>query len=318
MKKRVLITGGFGYLGGRIAVEIARTNNWIVRLASRKVRPEPYWLEGVETVDLDVMNPESISVAAKGCQAVVHLAAMNENQCVESPETAVNINTLGCLNMLQVAISQGVGRFIYFSTAHVYGAPLEGYIDEEKLPRPIHPYAITHHAAEDFILAYHDQEKITGLVVRLSNGFGAPTHPDVDRWTLLVNDLCRQAVDNRKLILRSSGVQQRDFITLTDVGRAAVHLLDLPKGKCDDGLFNVGGESSLSIWQMTQRIAERCQVVFGYTPEVIRPEPGEDEASEKVIYDIEKLKRSGFTLAGDVDDEIDAMLVFCGDSFGEK
>jgi len=73
------------------------------------------------------------------------------------------------------------------------------------VPRPVHPYAITHHAAEDFVLAAHDEKRLMGYVIRLSNGFGAPAHAGVDRWTLLVNDLCRQAVQTRQLILRSAG-----------------------------------------------------------------------------------------------------------------
>ena len=55
-----------------------------------------------------------------------------------------------------------------------------------------------------------------------------PTHAEADCWTLLVNDLCMQAVRDKKLVLRSSGIQQRDFITLQDVGRVVSHFLDFP------------------------------------------------------------------------------------------
>ena len=76
--------------------------------------------------------------------------------------------------------------------------------------------------------------------------------------TLLVNDLCRQAVQTGKLVMRSSGLQQRDFITLTDVGRAVRHLLELPPADCGDGLFNLGGDNSISVWDMVQRVSLRC------------------------------------------------------------
>jgi len=318
MSKRVLITGGHGYLGGRIAVELANNPGWIVRLGSRKAQAAPGWLAQAETAPMDVLETASLPAAMADVQAVVHLAAMNENECVADPGRAVLVNTLGTLNALQAAIDAGVEQFIYFSTAHVYGAPLAGSITEQTLPRPIHPYAITHHAAEDFVLAAHDQKKITGIVVRLSNGFGAPTHPDVDRWTLLVNDLCRQAVQNRKLVLRSSGLQQRDFITLTDVARAVRHLLGLGQEDCGDGLFNLGGDNPLSVWDMAQKIARRCQLTLGYLPGMERPMPQPDERVAALNYRSGKLQKTGFALQGNLDEEIDRTLLVCAQAWGRS
>lgn len=316
MSKRVLITGGYGYLGGRIAVELANNPEWIVRLGSRKAQAAPGWLTHAETVSMDVLETGSLPAAMADVQAVVHLAAMNENECVADPGRAVLVNTLGTLNALRAAIDAGVKQFIYFSTAHVYGAPLVGSITEQTLPRPTHPYAITHHAAEDFVLAAHDQKKITGIVVRLSNGFGAPTHPGVDRWTLLVNDLCRQAVQARKLVLRSSGLQQRDFITLTDAGRAVSHLLGLSQADCGDGLFNLGGDNPLSVWDMAQKICQRCQQTLGYLPGMERPVPQPDEQVDSLNYHSDKLQKTGFMLHGDLDEEIDRTLLVCAQAWG--
>lgn len=318
MSKRVLITGGYGYLGGRIAVELASNPEWIVRLGSRKAQAAPSWLPQAETVSMDVLETGSLPAAMADVQAVVHLAAMNENECVIDPGRAILVNTLGTLNALQAAIDAGVKQFIYFSTAHVYGAPLVGSITEQTLPRPIHPYAITHHAAEGFILAAHDQKKITAIVVRLSNGFGAPTHPDVDRWTLLVNDLCRQAVQTRKLVLRSSGLQQRDFITLTDVARAVRHLLGLSRADCGDGLFNLGGDNPLSVWDMVQRIARRCQLTLGYLPGMERPAPQPDERAGTLNYHSDKLQKTGFMLRSNLDEEIDRTLLVCAQAWGRS
>lgn len=315
--KRVLITGGFGYLGGRVAIELARDPSFIVRLGSRTAKLLPNWLSNAEIVVMDVLEPASLSAAMRNVQAVVHLAAMNENECIAHVGKCVLINTLGTLNVLQAAIDAGVEHFIYFSTAHVYGAPLVGHITEKTLPRPTHPYAITHHAAENFVLAAHDQQKIVGIVVRLSNGFGVPTHPDVDRWTLLVNDLCRQAVQTRNMVLRSSGLQQRDFITLEDVGRSVRHLLELTREQCGDGLFNLGGGLSLSIWEMTQQIAARCQAALGFSPKIVRPELALDEKVLLLRYNCEKLQKTGFRLKGIIEQELDSTLNLCNRVWGQ-
>ena len=257
------------------------------------------------------MSQKTLSKALDGVQSVVHLAAMNAYECAVDPGKAVLVNTLGALNVLQASIDAGVERFIYFSTAHVYGAPLVGHITEHTLPRPTHPYAITHCGAESFVLAAHLQNRITGITLRLSNGFGAPTHPDVDCWTLLVNDLCRQAVQTRKIVLRTNGLQQRDFISLMDVGRAVRHLIALPRDDCADGLFNLGGKASLSVWEMAQRIAQRCQIKLGFLPDIERPEPKTNEKTESLRYNCERLLETGFTLKSTIEETIDETLLFC-------
>lgn len=315
MTNRVLITGGFGYLGGRIAQAISKNPDCIVRLAGRSRQPAPEWLPGAETVALDVLDNGLIAEALKGVDTVIHLAALNEHQCAADPAAAINTNVTGTHNVLAQAAANGIERFIYFSTAHIYGT-LVGTITEQSLPRPTHPYAITHYSAENFVAAAHDKQQLTGLVVRLSNGFGAPTHSRVDRWTLLVNDLCRQAVMTGKLVLHSSGLQKRDFITLEDVGRAAVHFLNVPRERCQDGIFNLGGDAVLSVWQMTQLIARRCEAVLGFCPDVIRPAPQPHESASEFRYSVDKIEGTGFGLLGNIEAEVDRFLVFCRASFG--
>src|ERR1051326_4797952 len=226
MNESILITGGLGYVGGRIARALAEQTDFALLLGTRHSKlPKPAWLKRGSVIPLDVTGGQALHDVWKGVRFVLHLAAMNEIESAKDPAGAVTVNTLGTLKLVQAAERAGVERFIYFSTAHVYGVPLAGSITEATLPRPVHPYAMTHRAAEDFVLAAHDRKTMGGLVLRLSNGFGAPIRPEVNRWTLLVNDLCRQAVTARKLVLQSSGLQQRDFVTLSDVARAVLHCL---------------------------------------------------------------------------------------------
>lgn len=320
MTTRVLITGGLGYLGGRIACKLAGNSGIQLQVGThRKGVAKPEWLPGAsEIVYLDLMSEEQLAAACRGVEVVVHLAALNEIQSLAEPGKALTVNGLGTLNLLRAAVSAGAGRFIYFSTAHVYGAPLEGTITEHTLPRPVHPYAITHRTAEDFVLSAHDRRELTGLVIRLSNGFGVPACPDVDRWTLIANDLCRQAVMEGKLVLKSPGLQRRDFITLEDVGRAVEHLIYLPADRCEDGLFNLGGNLSLQIIEVAERIASRCQSVLGFLPPILRPEPGPGEISPLLTYSAEKLLATGFALEGDFNREIDATLRMCQKEFGGR
>jgi UDP-glucose 4-epimerase len=165
------------------------------------------------------------------------------------------------------------------------------------------------------VLAAHDRRAFVGIVVRLSNAFGWPADADIRRWTLIVNDLCRQAIESRKLTLRSSGLQRRDFVTIADVCRALEHLLTLPAAKLGDGLFNLGGENSVRILEMAELIANRCMAVLGFRPDITHLEPAPGEVSPEVDYRIDKLKATGFLLKGDIESEIDETLRRCESYF---
>jgi len=320
MSNKILITGGTGYLGGRIAADLIAVNKFPVRLT---VLPNegnyPSDLSDCEIVPMDLLDDQQINVACRGVGCIIHLAAMNEIESAMDPERALAVNGLGTLKLIQIAEAEGVERFIYMSTAHVYGAPLVGNITEATLPRPIHPYAITHRVAEDFVLAALSQCRIQGIVIRLSNAVGSPVHPSVNRWSLVVNDLCRQVVNNGKMQLRSSGMQMRDFIPIVDVCAAIKHFLILPEVELDDGLFNLGGENSLRIIDLVEIIADRSLDIFGFRPSIIKPSavPGEGTESP-LFYSIDKLKKTGYKLNGNIINAIDETLLFCEKHFGMK
>jgi len=316
MTTRILIVGGLGYVGGRVAQALVDQPGLQLRLGLRHppTSPPP-WFSRVERVPLDVLK-DSLEAACRGVQEVINLAAMNEIDSAADPEKALMVNSVGTLRLLQAAQAAGVDRFIYFSTAHVYGAPLAGTITEKSLARPVHPYAITHRVAEDFVLAARDRGLVGGLVLRLSNGIGAPAHAGVDRWTLVVNDLCRQAVLTEKLTLHTSGLQWRDFITLADVGRAVLHFQQIGDSAWGDGLFNLGAGHSFRILDMAQQIAHRCQQVLGFMPPLQRPEQADSEDCPPLDYRIDKLKATGFQPRNDFAAEIDATLRFCRDRWG--
>ena len=315
---RILITGGTGYVGGRVAQALAGEPAHQVVLTTRSNTIQPLnWLPNADVVSLELSSDDDCRRACEGITTVIHLAALNEIDSGQDPQQALVVNGLGSLKLLQAAQRQGVQKFIYFSTAHVYCAPLIGTITEDLVPRPAHPYAISHKTAEDFVLAAGDCTSLDTLVVRLSNGFGAPTHPAVNRWTLVANDLCQQAVMTQKLTLRSAGLQQRDFITLNDVGRAIVHFL-APDMDWGNGIFNLGGGNSLRIIDIADIIQTRCKQFLGFTPEIQRPIPKASDKSEKLDYRIDKLKVTGFELTGKIEEEIDATLRLCKQAFGDS
>lgn len=310
MTRNVLVTGGLGYIGGRVARHLA-DNGWRVTLTSRRALSPPAWAAGMDLGVARFPLDDAAGRLCEGMDAIVHLAAPNEIQCQADPGQALADTAIGTWQLLEAAKSCNVRRFLYFSTIHVYGEPLEGRIDESRLPRPMHPYAIANRAAEDYVLAAARRGSVTGAVLRLSNAVGAPAHPDIDRWTLLVNDLCRQAARKQPLILRSSGIQYRNFVAMNDVTRAVAHLLEVPAETLGDGLLNLGGRSAHTILAMTELVARRCEQILGYRPPVQHPPTAANEVSHPVDFRSDRLYATGFKASGDLEAEVDDTLRFC-------
>lgn len=326
---KILITGGFGYLGGRIAQYLGKRfpKEDIRLLVRRNGQVSPSWAESYDIVKGDVLDDSSLLEACRDIDAIIHLAALNEIESEKYPMNALKVNGEGTLRLLNAAIASKVDKFIYFSTFHVYGLNAHGEISENTIPAPVHPYAITHRVAEDFVRMKVQKEKIGGIILRLSNGFGCPSHTSVNRWTLVFNDFCLQAVLRNKIVLKSAGKQYRDFITLTDVSRCVEHLLKIDdkmfklstyrargvvgRSPTDDLIYNLGGNFSISILDVANLIAERCQKVLGTTPEIIIGPDSATMPDEPIIYMTDKLKSIGFQLVSNVEEEIDNTIIFC-------
>ena len=315
MKHRVFITGGMGFVGGRVAQWLAADSDIELVLGSRTKRlAAPSWLPCALPVTMDWHSFDSLVAACRGVDTLVHLAGMNDSECLHNPVDAWEVNTVNTARLMEAAKVASVKRVIYFSTAHIYGSRLVGTIDESTLPRPRHPYAASHRAAEDIVLAAAS-DTLFSIVLRLSNGFGVPAHPEVNAWMLLVNDLCRQVVTKHSISLRSSGLQQRDFITLYDVGRVVAHMINLPEDMADDGVFNVGSGKSLRIIDIAELVQRRGTEIFGFTPQITRSEPIQNEENEGFDYRQDKLVSTGFSLKGNPIDEIDEILRICNTYF---
>lgn len=312
---RILITGGGGYLGGRLSQFLMSKKNDEVILGSSRQTSSPKWLPEARMVSTQWDSLYSLEKSCKGIDAIVHLAGMNAQDCSVNSVAALELNAVATARLLQAGIQQGVRRFIYLSTAHVYGSPLAGIITEDVCPISLNSYATSHRAGEDVVRAANQRGEIEGVVIRLSNAYGAPAHKDANCWMLLLNDLCRQAVMTKHMVLQSSGLQRRDFIPLSDACRAIEHLLHLPKQNLARGVFNVGGGWAPTVWEAACLVQERCNIILGFQPQLTRISHKEYEVAAMLDYRFDTLRQTGFQPIFNKIDEIDQLLQFCKDSF---
>jgi UDP-glucose 4-epimerase len=308
MKPTVLLTGGFGNLGCRIAAEIHHSGNWNIRLATRSVRPSPLWAPDAEVVSLDLRSAEEIEIACTGVSAIIHLAALNDREAFANPELAELVSGTGTHLLVQSASRAKVDRILFMSTAQVYGAPLAGTISESSPTKSTHPYGTSHLSGELAVKQAHESGDLLGIRLRCANGFGFPLDISANIWHALVPDLCKQSATTGKMHLKSSGVQQRNFIPLSDIAQAVIHFLDLPSSNIHDGLFNLGGPRSYSLIEMANMIAERSQAILGYTPNLTYAAQQPTDSHEVLDFKIDKLIASGFIAKNDFTSELDRLL----------
>jgi UDP-glucose 4-epimerase len=312
---KILVTGGTGYLGGRLVQYLEKQKIHEVIVGTRQPIGKDLFHNVFKTVQTIWDSPEKLQQVCTNIDVIIHMAAMNADDCVADPIAALEFNAGTTRKLLNAAVKKGVKRFIYFSTAHIYQSPLEGKITEQTKPISKHPYATSHLAAEEIIKAENKNGNIEGLIIRLSNAFGAPISKEANCWKLLVNDLCKHAIVNGSMELKSSGIQRRDFITITDVCRATEHLIQTHLVDKDKNIFNVGGNWSPTVYELAILIKQRCKVVLGFDPILTRIRPTLDDKTKELDYRIDRLIQSGFTLKSNREEEIDNLLVFCNSTF---
>lgn len=317
---RILITGGAGLFAGRIAQYLACAG-YFVELGTR--RPETCQVQepSVKVVRSDWEDDKGLRALCQGVDIIINAMGMNANDCSQDPVGALTTNGVYTTRLLQAAVNSDVRRFVQLSTAHVYSASLGGTITENTSTTNSHPYASSHLAADLASLWAAKQSGIEVAILRLSNAFGRPLNLESPCWTLLVNELCRQAVELRTLRLRSSGLQHRDFVPMSKVCELISYICfvknieELKVRPKDPPVFNVGSGLSISVRKMAELIQERCQAVLGYRVELQAPEACLNDCGTSLHFLSETLRVPLRIALTDIISEVDELLIFCRGSF---
>lgn len=313
---KILITGGFGFLGGRLAAHLAKKGHEIV-IGSRSERSLPDWRGNIAVAKIDWKCNKSLQKVCRDVDLIIHAAGMNAQDCIEDPIGAIRVNGCQTGELVRIANQSGVKKFIYLSTAHVYAHPLVGEIDEDTSANNTHPYATSHLAGEFSVLAAHKRKEINGFVLRLANIFGYPMLAEANCWMLLVNDLCKQAVHNKNMFLLTNGKQQRNFL---GAHRLCLLIDRILSEDCvfQGGVVNVGSAESITVLKMAQVIQHRCNEVLGWIPEININTLDAKSTDGDLVYrsKISELFGQEWNSYND-NKEIDALLMYCREKFSK-
>ena len=235
----VLITGAAGFIGYHTTREMIKRGYEIVAIDSL-IRGRPERLKelkekGAQTYIVDMREEEKIKeiIKREKVEAVVHLAALiSVEESFQKPLLYNSINAGGTLSLLKASTEADVEKFIYISTAAVYGNPQYLPIDEEHPTRPLSPYGVSKLAGEEYLKMYQRTIGIKGIILRLFNVYGPG---QTGAYAGVITKFIERTSRGEPPIIYGDGEQTRDFIHVKDVANAIIKALETNT----TGTFNI-------------------------------------------------------------------------------
>lgn len=249
---RILVTGGAGFIGSHIVDRLLEEGFEVIvldDLSSGNMENVTHCKgkAGFDFVQGDIRNATLVRKTVCGVDAVFHEAALvSVGFSVENPVVVSEVNVQGTLNLLKASSDAGVKRFIYASSASVYGDAPFLKVSEEAAPKPISPLGASKLASEHYLRAFFETYGLETVCLRYFNVFGPrqsfdPKFPYSGVITIFLNRL----LDNVAPTIYGDGTQTRDFVYIQDVVEA--NLLALQSEKAAAETFNVGCGRGISI-----------------------------------------------------------------------
>lgn len=275
---RILVTGGAGFIGSNLVDTLLREGHTVtvvdnlstgkfenlynVKDAARENR--------FSFLHLDIRD-DSLVAAFKGKEldAVIHLAAQPDVRVsVKNPVMDADVNILGTINVLQLAVENGVKRFINTSSGGcVYGEPGSLPVSEEAPRRPDSPYGVSKNVAEEYLRYYERAYGIPCCTLAPANVYGPRQNPFGEAGVVAI--FIGKMLAGKEPVIYGDGEQTRDFVFVDDVVDA--YLAALTKG--DGEFINIGTGVETSVNELYRSLAEILE--FEGQPQYAPPRKGE-------------------------------------------
>lgn len=219
---KILVTGGAGFIGSHIVEELLTRGFFVVvldDLSTGKLENLPPEAESLRVIVGSILNHDTIRGAVSGCDAVIHLAAIASVQAsVEDPILTHQVNFDGTLLLLEYARKAGVKRFLFASSAAVYGNATEGAVSEKAPVSPITPYAVDKLAGEYYLRHYYKTFGVEYTAFRFFNVYGPRQNP-ASPYSGVISIFAANSIVGEPLKVFGDGKQTRDFVYVKDVAR---------------------------------------------------------------------------------------------------
>lgn len=278
---RVLITGADGFIGSHLTETLVRQGYQVKAFVNYNSFNSWGWLDQC-SVDVkgkfkvfagDIRDPHGVKDAMKGCDAVLHLAALiTIPYSYHSPDTYVDTNIKGTLNILQAARELGVSRVVHTSTSEVYGTARFVPITEDHPLQGQSPYSATKIAADQLAFSFYTSFGLPVAIVRPFNTYGPRQSARA-----VIPTIITQIANGQHQIKLGAVSPTRDFNYVADTVAGFVAALDSDRAVGE--VINIGSNFEISIGDTAHEIAEVMGVEIDILTDEqrLRPEKSEVE-----------------------------------------
>jgi NAD dependent epimerase/dehydratase len=293
-KELVFVSGADGFIGSHLTEALVNSGRYRVRaLAQYNSQNSLGWLDSspalsspnLEVIAGDVRDHGFISEALAGADSVMHLAALIAiPHSYSSPESYVQTNVLGTLNLLEAARSNGVKRFIHTSTSETYGTARTVPISEEHPLTAQSPYSATKIAADKLVESFHLSFDTPVVTVRPFNTYG----PRQSARAVIPTVISQILSGNTEIHLGAIS-PTRDFSFVADTVAGFEAVLGSSAGLGET--FNLGSGFEISIKDLVELVAEIMGVEVNIVSDEARIRPENSEV-ERLLADTSKVQRA--------------------------
>lgn len=261
-RKRILITGGAGFIGSHLAEDFVK-NGYSVKIIDdfssgnvNNIR-ELFNYKNFKIVRGSITNKELVTKATSGVDVIFHLAAqIHVDRSIIEPRHTFEVNTLGTLNILDAALENDIQLVVYASTSEVYGSAKYVPMDEDHPLNPASPYAASKAAADRLCFSYYNTYKLPVVVVRCFNTYG-PRQKD-SGYAAAIPKFIRKSLSGLPPVIYGDGKQTRDYMYVKDAVNAYKLVLKSYENVLGK-VINFGTGKEITILKLANSILSLCK-----------------------------------------------------------
>ena len=279
--KKILVTGAAGFIGSHLVESLLNQGYDVRAMVHYNALDSWGWLDtlpaplrkNMEVVAGDIRDAHSVRGAVQGCGAVLHLAALIAiPYSYKAPDSYIDTNIKGTLNVLQAVLDFGVEKVVHTSTSEVYGTARFVPITEEHPLQGQSPYSASKIGADQMALAFHASFKVPVAVIRPFNTYG----PRQSARAVIPTIISQVAAGKRSIRL-GSVAPTRDFSFVADTVRGFIAVAEADQSIGE--VINIGSNYEVSIGDTARLIGEvmGAQIEIETDAARVRPENSEVE-----------------------------------------